>query len=126
MTKRTKALLLVGVIFISSMAGCLSEVSSQVEAENADLKTENAALNSTIANLTLENQNLSSLQIELMNQIANLTEMMQEMGDPTTPLLYETYNSSDKYMNHANWNGGLWERVTFDDDGCQRFSIHMD
>ena len=80
MTKRTKALLLVGVIFISSMAGCLSEVSSQIEAENADLKTENVALNSTIANLTLENQNLSSLQIELMNQIANLTEMMQEMG----------------------------------------------
>ena len=251
MTKRTQALLVVGVIFISSMAGCLSEVSSQVEVENAGLKTENAALNSTIVNLTLENQNLSSLQIELMNQIANLTEMMQEMdilleqnesayvtlvqenqnlsstlatkvevlhgleiilsvlendlavqnqtvsnletilssqnqsisnletevqimqlqyqilqqemrlqslehnasiealedemleldlllaeavamiseffsndgglmGDPTTPLLYETYNSSDKYMNHANWNGGLWERVTFDDDGVPK------
>ena len=237
MTKRTKALLLVGVLFISSMAGCLNEVSSQVEEENADLKTENAALNSTIANLTLANQNLSFLQIELMNQIANLTEMMQEMdilpeqnesayetlvqenqnlsstlatkeevlhgleiilwvldndlaaqnqsisnleteaqimqlqyqilqqemrlqslehnasiealedemleldlllaeaiaviseffsndgglmGDPTTPLLYETYNSSDKYMNHANWNGGLWERVTFDDDGVPK------
>ena len=265
MTNRTKALLLVGVIFISSMAGCLSEVSSQVEAENTDLKTENAALNNTIANLTLENQNLLSLQIELMNQIANLTEMMQEMDilleqngsayvtlvqenqnlsstlatkeevlhgleiilsvlendfaaqnqtvsniesilssqnqsisnlemvlssknqsisnleteaqimqlqyqilqqemrlqslehnasiealedeifeldlllaeavaviseffsndgglmdDPTTPLLYETYNSSDKYMNHANWNGGLWERVTFDDDGVPK------
>ena len=237
MTKRTKALLLVGVIFISSMAGCLSEVSSQVEAENTDLKTENAALNSTIANLTLENQNLLSLQIELMNQIANLTLMMQEMdilleqnenayatlvqenqnlsstlatkeevlhgleiilsvlendlanqnqtvsnlqteaqimqlqyqilqqemrllslehnasigalenemleldlllaeavaviseffsndgglmGNPTTPLLYETYNSSDKYMNHANWNGGLWERVTFDDVGVPK------
>jgi hypothetical protein len=237
MTKRTKALLLVGVLFISSMAGCLNEVSSQVEEENADLKTENAALNSTIANLTLVNQNLSFLQIELMNQIANLTEMMQEMdilleqnesayetlvqenqnlsstlatkeevlhgleiilsvldndlaaqnqsisnleteaqimqlqyqilqqemrlqslehnasiealedemleldlllaeaiaviseffsndgglmGDPTTPLLYETYNSSDKYMNHANWNGGLWERVTFDDDGVPK------
>ena len=265
MTKRTNALFLVGVLFISSMAGCLSESSSQVEAENTDLKTENAALNSTIANLTLENQNLLSLQIELMNQIANLTEMMQEMDilleqnesayvtlvqenqnlsstlatkeevlhgleiilsvlendlaaqnqtvsnletilssqnqsisnlemvlssknqsisnleteaqimqlqyqilqqemrlqslehnasiealedemfeldlllaeavaviseffsndgglmdDPTTPLLYETYNSSDKYMNHANWNGGLWERVTFDDDGIPK------
>ena len=113
------------------MAGCLSESSSQVEAENTDLKTENAALNSTIANLTLENQNLLSLQIELMNQIANLTEMMQEMdilleqnesktNYSNTHLLFETYNSSDKYMNHANWNGGLWERVTFDDDGIPK------
>ena len=233
------------------MAGCLSEVSSQVESENADLKIENAGLNNTITNLTLENQNLLSLQNELVNQIANLTEITQElenileqnesayvtlvqenqnlnsalstkeevlhgleiilsvlendltgqnqsisnlemalfsknqslsnlqtevqilqlqyqilqqeirlqslehnatiqvleneifelelllaeavaviseffsndgglMDDPTTPLLYETYNSSDKYMNHANWNLGLWERVTFDDDGIPK------
>ena len=216
MPKRTKALLLVGVIFISSMAGCLSEVSSQVEAENADLKTENAALNSTIANLTemiqemdilleqnesayvtlvQENQNLSStlatkeevlhgleiilsvlendlaaqnqtvsnleteaqimqLQYQILQQemrlqslehnasiealedemleldllLAEAVEVISEFfsneggltGDPTTPLLYETYNSSDKYMNHANWNGGLWERVTFDDDGVPK------
>lgn len=251
MSEQNKALFLVGVVLISSMAGCLNEVSSQVEAENTDLKTENTALNSTIANITLENQKLLSLQIELSDQIANLSEMMQEMeiilkqnesayvslvqenqnlsstlankeevlhgleiilsvlendlaaqnqtvfdleailsqqnqsisnleteaqimqlqyqilqqeirlqslehnasieavqdemleldlllaeavaviseffsddgglmGDPTTPLLYETYNSSDKYMNHANWNGGLWERVTFDDEGVPK------
>ena len=52
MTKQTNALLLVGILFISSMAGCLSEVSSQVESENTDLKIENAELNSTYANTT--------------------------------------------------------------------------
>ena len=66
MTKQTNALLLVGILFISSMAGCLSEVSSQVESENTDLKIENAELNSTITNLNLENQ--------------NLTEMIRELG----------------------------------------------
>ena len=256
MTERTKGLLLVGVIFISSMAGCLSEVSSQVETENADLKTENAALNSTIADLAQENQNISSFQIELKNQIANLTVMMEEMDilleqnesayvtlvqenanlsstlatkeevlhgleiilsvlenylaaqnqtvsnletilssqnqsisnleteaqimqlqyqilqqemrlqslehnasiealedeimeldlllaeaveviseffsnegglmdGPTTPLLYETYNSSDKYLNHANWNGGLWDRVIFDEQGIPKVQFYF-
>ncbi|MDA8832858.1 D-glucuronyl C5-epimerase family protein [Candidatus Poseidoniales archaeon] len=195
MTKRTKALLLVGVIFISSMAGCLSEVSSQVEAENTDLKTENAVLNSTIANLTLENQNLSStlatkeevihglemilsvlennlatqnqsiLNLETEAQIMQLQNqiLLQEMrlqsieynasieaveniiieldlllseansiiseysngegglmNDPYTPLLFESHNFSEAYMNHEKWNGGLWERVIFDDNGVPK------
>lgn len=156
MTKQTNALLLVGILFISSMAGCLSEVSSQVESENTDLKIENAELNSTITNLNLENQNLTemirelgvlleqkelqsiehSASIEALNHeimeldllLAEANQIISEssngegglMNDPTTPLLFETYNSSDKYMNHANWNGGLWERVTFDDDGIPK------
>ena len=138
------------------MAGCLSEVSSQVESENTDLKIENAELNSTITNLNLENQNLTemirelgvlleqkelqsiehSASIEALNHeimeldllLAEANQIISEssngegglMNDPTTPLLFETYNSSDKYMNHANWNGGLWERVTFDDDGIPK------
>lgn len=137
MTKRTKGLLLVGVIFISSMAGCLSEVSSQVESENTDLKIENAELNSTITNLTLENQSLTSLHLQLNDEIANLTEMKLELealllekdgglsGNSTTHLLFENYNASDAYMNHANWNGGLWDRVIFDEQGIPKVQFYF-
>ena len=31
--------------------------------------------------------------------------------------LFEDYNHSGLYMNHQNWNGGLWDRVVFDEFG---------
>ena len=36
------------------------------------------------------------------------------------PLLFEIYNHSGKYMNHHNWNGGLWDRVVFDEYGIPK------
>ena len=36
------------------------------------------------------------------------------------PLLFEEYNHSGRYMNHHNWNGGLWDRVIFDEYGIPK------
>lgn len=35
-------------------------------------------------------------------------------------LLFENYNHSNKYMNHHNWNGSLWDRVVFDEHGIPK------
>jgi hypothetical protein len=117
--------------------------------ENAELNSTITNLNLENQNLTemirelgvlLEQKELQSIEhsasIEALNHeimeldllLAEANQIISEssngegglMNDPTTPLLFETYNSSDKYMNHANWNGGLWERVTFDDDGIPK------
>ena len=134
MTKQTNALLLVGILFISSMAGCLSEVSSQVESENTDLKIENAELNSTYANTTSsEILNDLILFLEESNKSISNPDILGTLTSEISagmfyPIQFDSYDSTEPYMNHARWNENypivverlVWDRVTFDEDGVPK------
>ena len=103
-------------------------------------------LNSQIVSLQSTNGNLSifdnetktmystiinSLETEL-NLIQNLLSMNGQSDyfsmNPPTFIVYENYNHTMPYMNHENWNGGLWHRVTFDEQGVPKvqysFGLH--
>lgn len=41
----------------------------------------------------------------------------RELGELVEPVIYQSYNSTGTYMEHANWSGGLWNRVRFDEAG---------
>lgn len=45
--------------------------------------------------------------------------------NPPTFIEYYVYNHSGPYMNHANWRGGLWDRVTFDEDGIPKVQYYF-
>lgn len=45
--------------------------------------------------------------------------------NPPTFIEYDVYNHSGPYMNHANWRGGLWDRVTFDEDGIPKVQYYF-
>lgn len=164
MSKPTVLFVIVGLIITTMSAGCLGNVSNEMETGNIELENDIIQLNNTITNLTLDNDakdgSIKELEgdillLELQNQLLtqevrlqsveyNLTlqtfedeiedlkeelaiansfilENLTSEGGLTTgsssPILYESYNASGGYMNHANWNGGLWDRVIFDDDG---------
>lgn len=164
MPKPTIVFVIVGLLLASISAGCLGNVSNEMETRNIELENDVVQLNNTITNLTLDNDakdgSINELEneimiLELQNQlldqevrlqgveynlslqtfedeiedlekelaIANsfIRENLTSEGGLTTgsssPILYESYNASSEYMNHANWNGGLWDRVIFDDDG---------
>ena len=164
MPKPTIVFVIVGLLLASISAGCLGNVSNEMETRNIELENDIVQLNNTITNLTLDNDakdgSINELEneimiLELQNQlldqevrlqgveynlslqtfedeiedlekelaIANsfIRENLTSEGGLTTgsssPILYESYNASSEYMNHANWNGGLWDRVIFDENG---------
>lgn len=100
----------------------LESVIQQLELENQILELE-IRLQTVEDNLSI--QILEDQIDELKNELAELnaiisSNLIAEGGlntELSSPMLFESYNSSEEYMNHANWNGGLWDRVIFDDDG---------
>ena len=100
----------------------LESVIQQLESENQILELE-IRLQSVENNLSI--QILENQMDELKNELAELnaiisSNLIAEGGlntELSSPLLFESYNSSEEYMNHANWNGGLWDRVIFDENG---------
>ena len=124
---------------IISLENILSQLSNEAEQRNQTIQT----LEVEIQLLQLQNQihqqniRLQSMEynnsiLVLNNEIEDLQSLLDEanevifeylnaeaalMGDPANPLLFEQYEANGTYMNHANWNGGLWDRVTFDDKG---------
>ena len=124
---------------ITSLNNTITNLSLENEAKSAsinELKEEiqllelhNQILDQEVRLQGLEfNQSIQILEDEIQDienelAIANalIVENLTSEGGLDTasssPLLYESYNSSEEYMNHANWNGGLWDRVIFDDEG---------
>lgn len=100
----------------------LESVIQQLELENQILELE-IRLQTVEDNLSI--QILEDQIDELKNELAELnaiisSNLIAEGGlntELSSPLLFESYNSSEGYMNHANWNGGLWDRVIFDENG---------
>ena len=131
---------------IISLENILSQLSNDAEKRNQTIQT----LEVEIQLLQLQNQihqqniRLQSMEnnnslLVLNNEIKNLQDLLDEanevifeylsaevglMGDPLNPLLFEQYDTNGTYMNHANWNGGLWDRVTFDDKGIPLVQYH--
>ena len=149
MPKPTIVFVIVGLLLASISAGCLGNVSNEMETRNIELENDIVQLNNTITNLTLDNDakdgSINELEneimiLELQNQlldqevrlqgveynlslqtfedeiedlekelaIANsfILENLTSEGGLTTgsssPILYESYNASSEYMNHAN------------------------
>ena len=124
---------------IASLNNTITNLSLENEAKSAsinELKEEiqllelhNQILDQEVRLQGLEfNQSIQILEDEIQDienelAIANalIVENLTSEGGlgtaSSSPLLYESYNSSEEYMNHANWNGGLWDRVIFDDEG---------
>ena len=90
-------------------------------------------------NIRLQSMEYNNSVLILDNEIEDLQFLLDEanevifeylnaeaalMGDPANPLLFEQYDANGTYMNHANWNGGLWDRVTFDDKGIPLVQYH--
>jgi len=101
----TKVLLIVVIIITSSMTGCLSDSSEQKASQIEALEREILELENL---LTMTNASL--LEYSKFGNESGIQE-------PLPILLYEQYNITGEYMNHANWSGDLWERVTFDNEG---------
>ena len=128
------------------MENILSQLNDDIELQNQTIQS----LEFEIQLLQLQNQileqNLRIQSLEYNNslllvndEIENLQNLLDEanqiifeylnaeaglMGDPANPLLFEQYETNDTYMNHANWNGGLWDRVIFDDEGIPLVQYH--
>ena len=97
----------------------------QIQILEQNLRLQSLENNSSLDLLNDEIENLQNLLDEANQMIseylsgeAGLTE------DPANPLLFEQYNTNGTYMNHANWNGGLWDRVTFDNQGIPLVQYH--
>ena len=127
----------------------LENIVSQLNT-NVSLQNQTIQLNLEVQLLQLQNQileqNLRLQSLEYNNslllvndEIENLQNLLDEanqiifeylnaeaglMGDPANPLLFEQYENNGTYMNHANWNGGLWDRVIFDDEGIPLVQYH--
>ena len=131
---------------IISLENILSQLSNDAELRNQTIQT----LEVEIQLLQLQNQihqqniRLQSMEYNnsiliLNNEIENIQSLLDEAnevisdylivdtssaGSPLKPLLFEQYDPNGTYMNHANWNGGLWDRVTFDDKGIPLVQYH--
>jgi len=93
-------------------------------------------LQQAINNLTIENQQekdsllvqLSILRFEL-DLILDLYEMTGQSAyfsqNPFSFIEYDEYNHTGPYMNHSNWTGGLWDRVTFDENGIPKVQYYF-
>ena len=93
-------------------------------------------LQNVINDSTLESQHeketlleeISILRFEL-NLILSQYEMTGQSvyfsQNPPTFIEYDVYVHSGPYMNHANWRGGLWDRVTFDEDGIPKVQYYF-
>lgn len=124
---------------IIALENILSQLNDDIELQNQTFQS----LEFEIQLLQLQNQihqqnlRLQSMEhnnsvLVLNNEINDLQDLLDDanevifeylnseaglMGDPANPLLFEQYNTNGTYMNHANWNGGLWDRVAFDNKG---------
>ena len=95
----------------------LNLIQNQLENLSSELASENVSvvhLQSQLDNLHLQ----LSIANSTIEELQTLLESYSE-GDPShqIPLVFEEYNSTGVYMNHAKWTGGLWSRTTFDEYG---------
>ena len=131
---------------IISLENILSQLSNDAEQQNQSIQTLEVEIQLLQLQNQIHQQNIRLQSIEnnysllvLNNEIKNLQDLLDEanevifeylsaevglMGDPLNPLLFEQYDTNGTYMNHANWNGGLWDRVTFDDKGIPLVQYH--
>lgn len=68
-------------------------------------------------------EQISILRFELdliLSQYEMTAQSVYFSQNPPTFIEYDVYNHSGPYMNHADWRGGLWDRVTFDEDGIPK------
>ena len=101
----------------------LLQLQNQIHEQN--LRLQSMEYNNSLLILNYEVENLQNL-LDEANQIIfeYLNAEAGLMGDPANPLLFEQYDTNGTYMNHANWNGGLWDRVIFDDEGIPLVQYH--
>ena len=73
-------------------------------------------------------EQISILRFELdliLSQYELTGQSVYFSQNPPTFIEYDVYNHSGPYMNHANWRGGLWDRVTLDEDGIPKVQYYF-
>ena len=73
-------------------------------------------------------EQISILRFELdliLSQYELTGQSVYFSQNPPTFIEYDDYNHSGPYMNHANWRGGLWDRVTLDEDGIPKVQYYF-
>ena len=131
---------------IISLENILSQLSNDTEQQNQTLQAQEVEIQLLQLQNQIHQQNIRLQSMEhnnsifiLNNEINDLQDLLDDanevifeylnaeaglMGDPTNPLLFEQYETNGTYLNHANWNGGLWDRVIFDDEGIPLVQYH--
>ena len=131
---------------IISLENILSQLSNEAEQRNQTIQTleveiQLLQLQNQIhqQNIRLQSMEYNNSEQDINDEIGILQSLLDEAnevisdylivdtsstGSPFNPLLFEQYDPNGTYMNHANWNGGLWDRVTFDDKGIPLVQYH--
>jgi hypothetical protein len=131
---------------IISLENILSQLSNDAEQRNQTIQTleveiQLLQLQNQIhqQNIRLQSMEYNNSEQDINDEIGILQSLLDEAnevisdylivdtsstGSPFNPLLFEQYDPNGTYMNHANWNGGLWDRVTFDDKGIPLVQYH--
>ena len=131
---------------IISLENILSQLSNDAIQQNQMIQTleveiqllqiQNQIHQQNIRLQSMENNNTDLIlndEIELLQSLLDeANEIIFEylsadngaLGSTFYPLLFEQYDTNGTYMNHANWNGGLWDRVTFDGKGIPLVQYH--
>jgi len=124
-------------MFSSLFSGCLEsndnmaseleesqQITEEMELEISNLSSQLDEANNTILELQalqVQLNEISSQLDEANNTILELQNLLTILNESAAgmywPMRFESYNSTGPYMNHANWNNNLWDRVTFDDHG---------
>ena len=108
----------------SNQSNQMHQMKIEILQISLELEKQNNILQSISYNISLEeliNNNLETQQLlaeanSIISQYESI-DLATYTGNQYTPLLFEDYNHSGLYMNHHNWNGGLWDRVIFDEHG---------
>lgn len=93
-------------------------------------------LQNSINNLTIETQqekdsllvqlNILRFEFDLMLSLYEMTgQSVYFSQNPPSFIEYDEYNHSGPYMDHSNWRGGLWDRVTFDENGIPKVQYYF-
>ena len=131
---------------IISLENILSQLSNDAEQQNQTLQAQEVEIQLLQLQNQIHQQNIRLQSMEnnntdliLNDEIELLQSLLDEANEvisgyliidvsqsesPFDPLLFEQHDTNGTYMNHANWNGGLWDRVTFDDKGIPLVQYH--
>ncbi|HIG03151.1 MAG TPA: hypothetical protein EYQ53_02030 [Candidatus Poseidoniales archaeon] len=100
------------------------QIIEEMELKISNLSSQLDGVNNTILELQVLQSQLNEISSQLdeaNNTILELQYLLTISNESAEgmywPMRFESYNSTGFYMNHANWNNNLWERVIFDDYG---------
>ena len=110
----------------------LNETFNIIENLNNQIEFLQNVINVSTVEPQHENESLlaqiSILRFELdliLNQYEMTEQSVYFSQNPPNFVEYDIYNHSAPYMSHAYWRGGLWDRVTFDEDGIPKVQYYF-